>query len=87
MGAIYTKQTTPPVATPDKHHIAFGDGTTIEYDKAESRLTIVCAGDVSVTSSTKIEAIAPSVTFQGTVSSTFTGGGNTQIQGSTINLN
>jgi phage baseplate assembly protein V len=95
MGALYTKQTTPPVSDPSKHHIAFDDGTTIEYDKAESKLTINCAGEVTVNatgaialeSAVEVTATAPSVTFNGTVQSQFGSGGNLDFNAGQINLN
>lgn len=40
LGSLYTKQTTPPVDTSDKHHILWDDGCAIEYDKANHRLSV-----------------------------------------------
>ncbi|MFW6057692.1 MAG: phage baseplate assembly protein V [Persicimonas sp.] len=49
LGAIYTSENKPPDPSADVRRVTFPDGTKIEYDRAASRLTIVCAGDVSVT--------------------------------------
>ena len=55
IGAVYTKQTTPPVSTSDKHHILFDDGTFLEYDKAAKILTVDCKGDISVRASGNVK--------------------------------
>lgn len=48
LGANYSKQVPPPVTDAAKHHATFEDGTTIEYDKGSSTLTINCVGPVDV---------------------------------------
>lgn len=40
LGAVYSEVDTPPVSTRDKYHVKFSDGTTLEYDRASSTLTI-----------------------------------------------
>ena len=87
MGALYTKQTTPPVNDPNKHHIEFSDGTTIEYDKSTNELTINCVGKVTVTSTSRVQVTAPDVSFNGTDQSSFTSTGNTRLTGDRIDLN
>lgn len=48
LGALYTRTHTPPVASGDKRHIAFDDGTWIEYDRAAHRLTGHVEGSASL---------------------------------------
>lgn len=48
LGALYTRAHTPPVASGDKRHMAFDDGTWIEYDRAAHRLTGRVEGDVAL---------------------------------------
>lgn len=46
--AIYSDADAPPVSDPDKRHVRFNDGTSIEYDRRLHRLRIECVGDVEV---------------------------------------
>lgn len=46
--AIYSEQDTPPIDDPDKKHVRFEDGTTIEYDRKAHKLTIQCVGDIEI---------------------------------------
>mgnify|MGYP001597348823 FL=1 len=46
--AIYSRGVVPPITDPDKRHIRFKDGTSIEYDRRAHRLSIECVGDVEV---------------------------------------
>lgn len=46
--AIYSEQDTPPIDDPDKKHVRFDDGTTVEYDRKAHKLTIQCVGEVIV---------------------------------------
>lgn len=48
LGSLYSAKDTPPVADGNKRHIAFSDGTTIEYDRATHILTINSIGQVNV---------------------------------------
>lgn len=45
VGAMYGRQT-PPVSDPEKTHRTFKDGTTLEYDRAQHKLTGEVKGDV-----------------------------------------
>lgn len=49
LGAIYSDVDTPPVASLDRVHIAFGDGTTIDYDRAAHALSVTIASGGAVT--------------------------------------
>ncbi|MGO1000828.1 phage baseplate assembly protein V [Lysobacter sp. CA196] len=72
LGAIYSDADTPPVQSADKHHIRFDDGSTVEYDRAEHRLTIRAVGDVWVESATRATLKAPRVVID-SPDSQFTG--------------
>jgi phage baseplate assembly protein V len=50
LGAMYSQAEAPPLASLDKLHIAFKDGTTVEYDRAAHALSIAIAesGTVAV---------------------------------------
>lgn len=38
LGSFYSRDVTPPVATKDKRHLTFSDGTVLEYDREAHRL-------------------------------------------------
>ena len=71
LGAIYGKQQ-PPVASGDKTHRKFKDGTTLEYDRGAHKLDYEVKGDVNI---------------HATGSMTLKADGGFIIQGATINLN
>ena len=49
LGAAYTKQSPPPVTSPNKHHIAWDDDTYVEYDKSAHKLIVdVSAGETAI---------------------------------------
>lgn len=88
LGSLYTNQTTPPVDDPNKHHIAFDDGTTLEYDKGSHTLEIITEGDINIIANGNITIAATGallVNTQGvaTINST----GSLSVTGSAINLN
>jgi phage baseplate assembly protein V len=70
LGAMYSKADVPPVASQDKWHVAFQDGTTVEYDRAASKLTINSVGDVSVTAAGRVDVTAPQIELTGAVTIT-----------------
>jgi phage baseplate assembly protein V len=47
LGGVYSESDAPPISSPDRYHIAFSDGTTIDYDRSTSTLAI--EGPVQVT--------------------------------------
>ena len=61
LGAIYSDPDTVPVISRDKRHVRFGDGTWIEYDRAEHKLQIHCVGDIEIVSDTHISFRAPRI--------------------------
>lgn len=49
LGAFYNRADMPPVTDQDKYHLAFNDGTTLEYDRAASRLLIdIADGELAI---------------------------------------
>lgn len=48
IGTLYDADNPPPVSNKDKFHIAFEDGTTIEYDKKQSKLTLNLNKDAEI---------------------------------------
>ncbi len=52
--ALYRGAVPAPETTPDVRSIAFGDGTSIKYDRAAHRLSVSCVGDVTVTNASTI---------------------------------
>lgn len=49
LGAVYSEADPPPVASADKVHVVFTDGTSVEYDRAAHQLVVtVKGGDVTV---------------------------------------
>lgn len=63
IGAMYGKQQ-PPVQSGDKWHRVFKDGTILEYDREEHKLTANVQGDVEITATGNLDA-----KVQGNVSS------------------
>lgn len=61
LGAIFTPRDPAPVASADRHHVRFADGTTVDYDRAAHKLSIHCVGDVEIVSSTHIRLSAPRI--------------------------
>lgn len=58
LGAIYSDADQPPVASQDKYHVRFEDGTWIEYDRATHLLKADVQGDVVVNAAGSITGIA-----------------------------
>lgn len=48
VGSFYSNVTTSDVSTKDKRRVDFKDGTFIEYDRAQKKLTVDCKGDTLV---------------------------------------
>lgn len=94
LGSMYGAQT-PPVASGDKFHRTFSDGTTIEYDRKAHKLTASVKGDVDVSATKSIslhgkESIilqAPALLLRGNLSqSGYEGGpGYSDVRG-TLNV-
>ena len=61
LGSIYNQQDKPPVASKDKMHIQFKDGTVIEYDRNTHKLLIHSVGDIEIISDTHITMRAPRI--------------------------
>jgi len=58
VGSFYSNEDRPPVEDPEKLHVRFKDGSIIEYDRKEKKLTMNLAGDMeaAVAEGIKIEA-------------------------------
>lgn len=54
IGSMYGKQT-PPVQSGDKWHRVFEDGTYLEYDRAEHKLTANVQGDVELVATGNVD--------------------------------
>lgn len=61
LGAIYSARDPAPGGSPDITRATFGDGTSVEYDRAAHRLTIRCVGDIEIVSDTHITLRAPRI--------------------------
>ena len=48
LGAVFSSADIPPVASGDKRHLRFADGTVFDYDRARHKLTIHCVGDIEI---------------------------------------
>lgn len=55
VGSMFGKQK-PPVQSGDKWHRTFRDGTTLEYDRSEHKLTANVQGDVEITATGNLKA-------------------------------
>lgn len=72
LGALYNKEDAPPVASQDKRHVTFEDGTQLEYDRRAHKLTANVQGDIEVHATGNITVAA---------------GGNVKITGARIDMN
>ena len=57
MGCIFSKPDACPVNSQDKQHMAFSDGTTIEYDRAAKTLNIDCVGEITIRAAGQVTII------------------------------
>lgn len=65
LGAIYNEKDKVPVASKEKFHIRFEDGTWIEYDRKAHKLTATVNGDIEITANS--QKIASITTHNGNV--------------------
>lgn len=65
LGAIYSAVDTVPVTSGDKCHVAFDDGTTVDFDRSTKALTIDCKGDILIKSATLVTIQAPNIAMKG----------------------
>jgi len=70
--AIFSEADAVPVASRDKWHRRFADGTTLDYDRKAHQLTVNCVGGITVVAAGQVLVQAPSVTLD-TPSTTCTG--------------
>lgn len=66
LGSFYNLNNTPPVSSADKEHVTFGDGSTVEYDRASHALTVNSVGTVNVTAANGVN-ITGNVTVDGSI--------------------
>lgn len=78
LGSLYSQADPPPVTDGNKRHIAFSDGTTIEYNQSTHTLTINATGPVNIITSKVLSITAPKGI---TISATDADGTGVQING------
>lgn len=62
LGSLYSARDAVPVdGAPDRHHVRFADGTTLDYDRRTHKLAIHCAGDIEIVSATHLTLRAPRI--------------------------
>ncbi|MBP2655416.1 MAG: phage baseplate assembly protein [Firmicutes bacterium] len=66
IGSFYNVNNSPPVSSADKEHVTFSDGTSVEYDRSSSTMTIDCVGTINITAASGV-AIAGNVTVTGSI--------------------
>ncbi|MGE4402856.1 MAG: phage baseplate assembly protein V [Desulfobulbus sp.] len=84
-GAFYSDADQPPASSGDKFHMAFSDGTSLEYDRASHTLTANIQGQAVITATGGVEihgdlTVNGSITTTGDVNASgrvIDGGGNT----------
>jgi phage baseplate assembly protein V len=64
LGCVNSEVDPPPVASADKWHRAFKDGTVIEYDRTAHKLTVDAQGDMTIKASGPIKIEAQNVEVQ-----------------------
>ncbi|MBE3586574.1 MAG: phage baseplate assembly protein V [Thermoanaerobacter sp.] len=57
LGAFFSESDKPPVADGNKRHIAFPDGTVIEYDAATHTLSIDAKGPINIAAAGDVNVI------------------------------
>lgn len=67
LGCFYSSEDKPPVTDPNKTHIKYKDGTTIDYDMKQKKLTVVSVGSVDVTATEQIKLTCPDIQIAGNV--------------------
>nr|BDD45780.1 hypothetical protein 2 [bacterium] len=77
IGSIYSEADPPPVEDANKFVKLFADGTKIEYDKSEHKLTADIKGSAEIIAETEIVLTCPAINMTGDVSIT----GNISITG------
>lgn len=78
--AIYSAADAPPVTSPDKRHVRFKDGTTVEYDRATGAMAVHCVGRISLQVDGDFEIKAGG-------SIDIEAAGQVRVRGATIHLN
>lgn len=63
LGSFYSEADTPPVSDPDKRHVRFDDGTSVEYDRRSHRLAIRCKGDIDIEAQGNIRLTGSKIDF------------------------
>ncbi|MBP2654258.1 MAG: phage baseplate assembly protein [Firmicutes bacterium] len=66
LGSFYNVNNSPPVASADKEHVTFSDGTIVEYDRSSSTMTVDCIGTINITAANGV-TIAGNVTVTGSI--------------------
>jgi phage baseplate assembly protein V len=67
LGAIYSSADTPPVQSPDKYHMSFKDGASVEYDRAAHALAVTLPNGATINLSANGASIAIDVSGNITV--------------------
>lgn len=62
LGAIYSDADAPPIASGDRTHVRFDDGTSFDYDRSNHTLTIDAKGPINITASGAVHVSAPGAT-------------------------
>lgn len=64
LGAVYSAADAPPVATGDKRHIRFADGTTIEYDRVTHQLVVDGPALIKLVAKSQVHVVATTITLE-----------------------
>lgn len=75
LGSFYQEEDKPPVTSRNIRHIAFKDGSFMEYDRAAHLLTVSVQGGMNIKASEQIRLAAPQLVFEGNISASGLGGG------------
>ena len=67
LGALYSATDAPPVQGADKWHLAFNDGSWLEFNRAASVLNIHSRGDVNIFAADKITLDGGSTDLSGVI--------------------
>jgi phage baseplate assembly protein V len=75
IGSPFSKADTPPVVDPNKRHMAFSDGTVIEYDRETHTLFVDAKGPINIMTTNQVNIsaaagvnVAGNLTVSGSIS-------------------
>ena len=86
MGSFFSSADPVPVADGDKHHMTFKDGTWLEYDRKNHKLSGIVVGDIDLHAGKKASITAQEIMAKASKTAEVIGGESVSITAPQINL-